>query len=205
MTDAPRLHRRAALTGLAALGLAAAAPARLVAEPKLLLGVQFLGAEDAPVQMIEYVSLTCPHCARFHIDVYPEIKRDYIETGKVRLEFREVYFDRVGLWAAMLARCGGEDRYFGFISLLLEKQEQWSRSDDLMGEFKRLGRQGGLSDAEVEACLTDADGQRALVEMYQQYYEDPRLTGTPTLIVDGEKVENPFRDLRAAIDAALGS
>lgn len=205
MTDAPRLHRRAALTGLAALGLAAAAPAPLLAEPKLLLGVQFLGAENAPVQMIEYVSLTCPHCARFHVDVYPEIKRDYIDTGKVRLEFREVYFDRVGLWAAMLARCGGEDRYFGFISLLLEKQEQWSRSEDLMGEFKRLGRQGGLSDAEVEACLSDAEGQRALVEMYQEYYEDPRLTGTPTLIVDGEKVENPFRNLRTAIDAALGS
>ena len=164
-----------------------------------------LGDPDAPVTVIEYASFTCPHCATFHAQVYPELVRDYVETGKARIEVREVYFDRVGLWAGMLARCGGEDRYFGLISLLLSRQAEWSRSDDLLGAFQSLGRQAGLSDAEVEACLTDADGQRALVEMYQGYYDDPLLTGTPTLVVAGRKIDNPsFRNLSAAIDDALG-
>ena len=203
------LSRRTALAGLSLAGLSAFAglglPGVARAQSRLALGVFSLGDPEAPVEIIEYVSLTCPHCATFHAQVYPELVRDYVETGKARIEVREVYFDRVGLWAGMLARCGGEDRYFGLISLLLSRQAEWSRSDDLLGAFQSLGRQAGLSDAEVEACLTDADGQRALVEMYQGYYDDPLLTGTPTLVVAGRKIDNPsFRNLSAAIDDALG-
>lgn len=203
------LSRRTALAGLSLAGLSAFAglglPGAARAQSRLALGVFTLGDPEAPVEVIEYVSLTCPHCATFHAQVYPELVRDYVETGKARIEVREVYFDRVGLWAGMLARCGGEDRYFGMISLLLSRQAEWSRSEDLLGAFQGLGRQAGLSDAEVEACLTDAEGQRALVEMYQGYYNDPLLTGTPTLVVAGRKVENPsLRNMSAAIDAALG-
>ena len=82
-----------------------------------------LGAEDAPVKMVEYASFTCPHCAAFHDTVFKPLKADYIDTGKVRFEFREVYFDRYGLWAAMVARCGGEMRYFGITDILFQTQQ----------------------------------------------------------------------------------
>ncbi|MFO7854682.1 MAG: DsbA family protein [Paracoccaceae bacterium] len=207
-----RIGRRAALVGLGAAGAVAAAPlGRALAqesETELALGLFAQGDPEAPVKVIEFASLTCPHCATFHTEVYPQLKRDYVDTGKIRMEFREVYFDRLGLYAGMLARCGGEQRYFGFISLLLERQEEWARTEtpeDLLETFSRYGRQVGLSDERVRACLADEAGQRALVEQYREYYEDPRLTGTPTLVVDGDKVADwSFESLSSAIDAALG-
>ena len=68
------------------------------------------GAEDAPVEIIEYASYTCPHCANFHQGAYKQLKKDFIDTGKVKFIYREVYFDRYGLWASMVARCGGPAR-----------------------------------------------------------------------------------------------
>jgi protein-disulfide isomerase len=201
------MTRKALATGLAALAAligAALAPAS-AQETEPLRGIQIQGDPDAPVTIIEYVSLTCPHCASWHDEVYPEVKAEYIDTGKARLEFREVYFDRFGLYAAMLARCAGDEkRYFGFVDLILERQDDWTRSEDVLAALQRLGRQGGLTDERVEACLTDSAFQKDLVEMYQEYYEDPRLTGTPTLIVNGEKVERPsFDNMAAAIEAEL--
>ena len=74
-----------------------------------------LGDVNAPIEIIEYASMTCPHCANFHSDVYPQLKANYIETGKVKFVFREVYFDKYGMWASMIARCAGPDRFFGVI------------------------------------------------------------------------------------------
>ena len=117
---------------------------------------------------------------------------------------REAYFDRFGLMAAIVARCGGEERYFGFIDLFLTRQSRWARADDIPAELAKMGRQGGLTEEQVNACLADSTAERALVEMYRDYREDPRFTGTPTLIVDDKKVENPsYENMKAAIDAAL--
>lgn len=194
--------RQVLALGLAALTVLAVPAAGQEAEP--LRGVQIKGDPDAPVHVIEYVSLTCPHCATWHAEVFPAIDKDYVETGKVRFELREVYFDRFGLWAAMLARCGGESRYFGFIDLLLDEQEAWTRADDIPQALFRVGRKGGLSDDRIEACFADEAFQKDLVGMYQEYYEDPLLTGTPTLIVEGEKIEAPsVENMTAAIEAAL--
>lgn len=198
--------RRAALAGLAAIPAAAAVPA-FAQHAGPARGVFTLGDPDAPVHVIEYASLTCPHCATFHASVYPKIKADYIDTGKARLELREVYFDPQGLWAALLARCGGEERYFAFISVLLERQRDWAQTDPaaVAVELGRIGRQGGLTDDQINACISDQTAQRDLVEMYQGYRDDPNLTGTPTLVVEGVKVENPTVErLAAAIDEALG-
>ncbi len=168
-------------------------------------GAYGYGNPDAKVTVIEYASLTCPHCANFHVGPYQELKRDWIDTGKVKLIYREVYFDRLGLLGAQLARCGDKDRYFGFIDVMLRQQDRWAHSDDPVGELKKIGRLGGLTDAQIDACFNDDAEARKLVEMYQTYREDPRLTGTPTLIVDGEKVENPTAErLSAAIEKALG-
>jgi protein-disulfide isomerase len=203
MTTKRHFTRRTALSLIGAAGAAASLPGAARAKD-LLLGEQAQGAADAPVTVIEYASLTCPHCASFHTDVYPELKANYIDTGKIRFVMREVYFDRLGLWGGIVARCDGGARYWGFIDHLMRTQSEWTQAEDVMAGFKKIGRIGGLTDEAVEACLNDQAGAKALVEQYQEYRKDPRLTGTPTLIVGDEKVENPSYDrLAAAIDALL--
>ncbi len=196
-----------AAASLAGVSSARAAPADESVETSpsgMVLGVQAQGAEDAPVTVIEYVSLTCPHCGAFQEEVHPQLKSEFIDAGKIRYEVREVYFDRFGLQASKVARCAGPDRYFGFLDLFLTRQKRWTEAGDIVAELAAMGRQGGLSAERIEACLTDSAGERALVEMYQSYYQDPRLTGTPTLIVGEEKVDDPsFENLKAAIEAEL--
>jgi len=110
-------------TGGAAIALSAGAGQMAFAqEATIEIQDMVMGAEDAPVEIIEYASFTCPHCARFHADVWPQLKADYVETGKVRFIYREVYFDRFGLWASMIARCGGEGRFFAFTDLIYKEQ-----------------------------------------------------------------------------------
>lgn len=202
-TPLPRLTRRGAMASMAAAGAVALAPMGARAEP-IALGERFEGAEDAPVTVYEYVSFTCPHCAHFHKTVYPELKKTYVDTGKVKLVLREVYFDRLGLMGGLLARCEGGARYWGFVDMMLRTQADWTRSEDLLAAFKKMGRLGGLTDEQVQACVTDQDAARSLIEQYDGYRKDPRLTGTPTLIVGDEKIENPtFERLSAAIDALL--
>ena len=205
MRFSPTLDRRGVLAGMTAL-----AAGRIFAGPALAEGdmptteslVQ--GDPNAPVKLIEYASLTCPHCANFHVNAYQDLKREYIETGKANLEVREVFFDKEGLWGAMLARCGGEAKYFGFVDLLFRKQKEWSRAEDVPGELMKIGRLGGLTNEEMTACLQNNNFARALVEKYQGYRDDPLLEGTPTLILDGEKLNHSsFEAISAAIDAKL--
>lgn len=203
MTFSTLFTRRAALSLIGAAGAAMTlgAPARA---GTLMLGEQIEGSAAAPVTVIEYISLTCPHCARFHVTAYQDLKKNYVDTGKVKLILREVYFDRLGLWGAMVARCDGGARYWGFVDHMLRTQQEWTQTDDVMAAFKKIGRIGGLSDAQVETCLGDQQSAKALVEQYQEYRKDPRLTGTPTLIVGDEKIDNPtYERLAAAIDALL--
>ena len=90
-----------------------------------------LGNPDAPVTVIEYASYTCPHCARFHEGPFKQLKADYIDSGKINFVYREVYFDRYGLWASMIARCAGTpDAFFGMSDLIYEKQSTWSRAGE---------------------------------------------------------------------------
>ncbi len=112
-----------------------------------------IGTTDAKINFIEYASFTCPHCADFHAQIFPKLKADYIDTGKLRFEYREVYFDRFGLWAAMVARCGGEMRYFGITDILFDTQREWAATDDpnaVVASLKKIGRTAGMDDAKVD-------------------------------------------------------
>ena len=107
-----------------------------------------LGDVNAPIEIIEYASMTCPHCANFHSDVYPQLKEYYIETGKVKFVFREVYFDKYGMWASMIARCAGPDRFFGIIDQMFEKQKTWSRAGNdlaIVTELSKIGKLEALA------------------------------------------------------------
>jgi protein-disulfide isomerase len=167
------------------------------------------GDENAPVTVIEYASYTCPHCASFHTGPYKQLKADYIDTGKIRFVYREVYFDRFGLWASMIARCAGPDRFFGVSDLLYSGQQTWARAGDpnqIVEELRKIGRLAGVSDDELNACLQDADKAQTLVAWYQANAEADDITSTPTFIIDGTKYSNlSYDDMSARIETALGN
>ena len=148
-----------------------------------------LGDPDAPVKVIEYASFTCPHCADFHRDTFKDFRAQYIDTGRVHFTYREVYFDRYGLWASMIARCAGDERFFGVADLLYQQQSQWAREADAVAvadALKRIGAQAGLDQATLDACLTDAGQAEALVAWYQENAQRDGIRSTPSFLINGE-------------------
>lgn len=166
-----------------------------------------LGDEDAAVTVIEYASFTCPHCRSFHEGPFKQLKADYIDTGKIRFIYREVYFDRYGLWAGMVARCGGERRYFGLVDLIYQNQSVWTASNDpvqVAENLRRLGRQAGLTDAGLDACLQDGDKAQAMVALWQQHSERDDINSTPSFVINGIKYSNmSYADFSAVLDKEL--
>ena len=164
------------------------------------------GNPDAPVTVIEYASFTCPHCAAFHAGPYKQLKSDYIDTGKINFVYREVYFDRYGLWASMIARCAGPDRYFGMADLIYSGQSEWSRAGDpsaIVDELRKIGRLAGLDNDTLEACLQDADMARTLVAWYQENAEADSIDSTPSFVINGKKYSNmSYSEMAQIIDDA---
>ena len=166
------------------------------------------GDEDAPIEMIEYASFTCPHCATFHTDVYPKLKINYIDKGLVKFIYREVYFDKYGMWASMIARCAGADRFFGMTDQIYRKQSNWARAESDMAivtELRKIGLLAGLDESQLSACLQDGLKLRALVEWYSQNAKRDEIKSTPTLIINGEKHSNQsYEQLTEILDEILG-
>ncbi|MFT5064697.1 MAG: protein-disulfide isomerase [Yoonia sp.] len=166
------------------------------------------GSADAPVEIVEYASFTCPHCATFHANVYPQLKAEYIDTGKVRFVYREVYFDRYGLWASMIARCGGEMRFFGIADLIYEKQRDWTASGDpatIVDALRTLAKTAGMTDAMLDECLDDAEKAQNLVGWYQANAERDDVRSTPSFLIDGEKYSNmSLAEFKTVLDEKIG-
>lgn len=202
-----KLNRRA-MIALAAAATAAMTPA-LAQEAATAAGPGdfSLGSPDAKVKLVEYASFTCPHCANFHANAYGQLKKEYIDTGKVYFTLREVYFDRYGLWAALIARCGGEMKYFGIHDMLYEKQKEWAGSEDPMQvveNLKGIGRAAGLDDAAMDVCLNDTASAEALIKQFQTNFEADGVKGTPTFFINGTMYSNmTFEDMKAILDAEL--
>lgn len=193
---------------LLAFGPAAAQEATTDAAPAKVEIQDFsLGSPDAKVEVIEYASFTCPHCANFHATVYPELKKDYIDTGKIKFTYREVYFDRYGLWAAMIARCGGEMRYFGIADMLFDQQKEWAASDNptvVVENLKKIGRTAGLEDATMDACMQDGAKAEAMVAHYQETSTADGLEGTPSFKINGTMHSNmSYDEMKSILDAEL--
>ncbi|WP_299563273.1 DsbA family protein [uncultured Sulfitobacter sp.] len=166
-----------------------------------------LGNPDSPVEIIEYASFTCPHCATFHTGAFKELKADYIDTDKIKFVYREVYFDRFGLWASMIARCAGPEKFFGMADLIYAGQAEWSRAGEpaaIIEELRKIGRLAGMDNDTIEACLQDGDKAKTLVAWYQENAEADDISGTPSFIINGEKYANmSYADMKKIIDAAL--
>jgi protein-disulfide isomerase len=176
-----------------------ATPAEAVTIPEMAWG-----DPEAPVTLIEYASFTCPHCANFHADQYQQLKA-YIEDGRVRYVFREVYFDRFGLWASILARCSGDTmRFFGIAEVLYAQQRDWigdQQPATIAANLQTIGLTAGLDQPTIDACFSDQAKAEALVAWFEENRAADNITGTPTLIINGETYSNmAFPDLAAIID-----
>ncbi|MGX0876613.1 protein-disulfide isomerase [Roseovarius sp. MBR-154] len=165
-----------------------------------------MGPEDAKVTIIEYASFTCPHCANFHKGPLKELKADYIDTDKVHFIYRDVYFDRFGLWASMVARCGGEEKFFGISDMLYEQQREWTDGQpaEIADNLRRIGKVAGIEPDALDACLNDEAKAKALVAWYQENAEAHDVNSTPTLIINEQKYSNmAYDDLKAIIEEKL--
>ncbi len=203
---------RRALMAMAAAMAASPALAQETAAPETAAAATevkdfSLGDPNAPVKIVEYASFTCPHCAHFHETVFKQLKAEYIDTGKVHFTLREVYFDRYGLWAALVARCGGDMRYFGISDILFATQQEWAASSDpnvVVQNLRTIGISAGLTNEALDACLADAALVEAMVARFETNMKADGVEGTPTLFVNGTKHPNmSFEDLKAIIDEEL--
>lgn len=166
-----------------------------------------MGAEDAPLTVIEYASFTCGHCANFHDESWPKLKTEYIDTGKVRFIQRDIYFDAVGLWAGILARCGGTEKYYAVSDMLFSDQKKWlagGSGDEIATNLRKIGLKAGMTEDQMTACWDDTAKAESLVATFQKNASADEIEATPTFIVGGEKVSNqPWDDLRQLIDTKL--
>ena len=168
------------------------------------------GNDNAPIVFVEYASLTCPACAAFHSNVYPQLNEEYIETGKVKFIHREIYFDKAGLWAALTARCTNVvNRYFGMLELLYSEQPSWSRqesSDKIVDALLKISSKSGIKKAKAISCLEDQEKALDLVNQYQIYANKDAIESTPTFIINGKKYTNrSYNELKKIFDKELGN
>lgn len=168
-----------------------------------------LGNPDAPVKVTEYASFTCSHCGAFHNEGFKDLKANYIDTGKVHFTYREVYFDRAALWASLVARCGGEEKFFGISGLIYKGQREWMGNGDpvqMADGLRKIARVAGLSSETIDACLADQDKAQALAEWFQANAEADGIESTPSFIIGDDRViGNNYGKLREVIDAQVGN
>ncbi len=168
-----------------------------------------LGEPDAPVTVIEYASYTCPHCRTFHLGPFGELKADYIETGQVHYIYREVYFDRPGLWAGLVARCAGPDRFFGLVDEIYRQQPEWARQESaeaVAGALRRIGLTAGIEPEALDACLSNAEKAVAMQAVFEANAAEHDINSTPSFVINGTTYQNmSYDDFSALIDAEIGS
>ncbi len=164
-----------------------------------------IGKAEAPVTVVEYASLTCPHCATFQINTLPEFKKEYVDTGKVKVVFRDFPLDGVALRAAQIARCGGPDRAAGYVDVIFRQQSQWATSQDPIAALKQIGKFGGLSDAQMDACLADKSLEDAILKSRLDGQTKFKVNSTPTLVVNDKTYPGAasFADLKKIVDPLI--
>ena len=179
-----------ALGGLADISVVSQAQAQALLMQPGPLGDMALGDEKAPITIIEYASMTCPHCAAFHATTFPELKKRYIDTGKVRFIFREFPLDQLALAAFLLARCAGPDKYFPMIDTLFQQQKEWVTQKPL-GPLMAIAKQAGMSETAFNECLQNqklVDG----IEDVRQRAMKLKVESTPSFFVNGKPLRGAF-------------
>ena len=171
------------------------------------LGDMALGPADARVKIIEYASMTCPHCAAFTKETFPKLKATYIDPGKVRYIFREYPLDQVALLGAVLARCiakGDAPKFFNVIEVLFASQTEWA-SNKPIEPLKRITKQLGMNDQDFEACADNQSIGKGIVATRDYAYDRLKVNATPTFFINGQKIEGEasFEEFAKVIDPML--
>lgn len=169
------------------------------------MGEKWLGEENAPVTVIEYASMTCGHCKSFHEQVLPGLKEKYVDSGKVRLIFREFPFDPRAVAAFMLARCAPEERYFPLIDVLFKQQAEWARVNDPVPPLEKIAKLAGFTQESFEACLKNQKVLDSVLAVQKKAQETYGVNATPTFFIQGEKYAGDYtvEALSAEIDSHL--
>ena len=169
----------------------AAAPADAKAAPDLMapgpLPDIAMGATDAPVTIVEYASMTCPHCAHFHTDVFPTLKSRYIDTGKVRFMLREFPLDPLAAAGFMVARCAGPEKRDAIVDLLYRQQKTWAVASDPAKALLGVLKQAGFTQESFDACLKDSKLYDAVLKTREIASESFKVESTPTFFINGKK------------------
>lgn len=165
-----------------------------------------IGDPNAPVTIIEYASMTCPHCAHFEETVFPGLKENWIDTGKARLVFRHFPLDGLALRASALMECMDEMRFFGFLDVLFRTQKQWATADDPLGALQNLAKQAGMDEATSEACLNDDAAITRILQQRKEASDKYDINSTPSFLVNGKAMPgaSSYEEFDAQLKELLG-
>ena len=164
-----------------------------------------VGSANAPNSIVEYASMTCPHCAQFQTEVFPQVKAKYIDTGKARYILREFPLDNLAAAAFMLARCSGNDRYYPMVDALFSTQESWAVPGvDAKDKLLQIARQAGMSKDEFDKCLTDKELFSKIVQVRQIANDKFQVDSTPTFFINGKRLkgDHQLKDFEVAFGDA---
>jgi len=166
-----------------------------------------LGPADAKVQVVEYASASCSHCARFNNTVFPAFKAKYIDTGKVHYTLREFLTppEEVAAAGFLVARCAGKDKYFTVLDAIFKNQEEMFQTGDFRGVLLRIAQSAGMTEDQFNKCVSDPEALKALNARVQRAINTEKISGTPTFVVNGKQVatgEVTLAQLEAAVAAA---
>jgi protein-disulfide isomerase len=168
-------------------------PVILADAPAALLQIskddRILGNPDAPITIVEYASMSCPHCAHFASDVLPELKKEWIDTSKAKLVFRDFPLDKLALRAAMVQRCAPPDRFYAFVDTFFADQEKWVMADDYKVALARLAELGGMSKNEFDTCLKNSALENQILQERLVASKDLGVNATPTFFINGAKFD----------------
>jgi protein-disulfide isomerase len=203
------LRRMPCLLAVAVVVLVLAAgqalPARAGEHLADRVGDRGLGRSTAPIVMIEYYSLDCPHCAAFHLDAFPQLKAEFIDTGKVRFVFRDFPLSWAALEAAIMTHCAPPERYFDMQDALLRSGEQWSKAESTRKAVGEIGAAQGVSEATFQACLEARVWEQQVFESQKFARDVLGVKATPTFIINNDKLEGnvPFEKLSMGLTRLL--
>ena len=186
-------------------------PQTLLANEKSALEISedefVIGNKDAPITIIEYASMSCSHCASFHNNTLPDIKKEYIDTGKVRMVFRDYPFNYPALLGSMMMRCITNDLRYDYMNALYKLQNTWVNKDPKISkkELYKIMQSGGMTKDEFNECYSNLDNENLILDGVMAAQKDFNIKSTPSFIVNGNLVEGNknIKEFRQIIDKIL--
>ena len=175
------------------------------AESMIMPSDRVMGDENAPIEIIEYASFTCSHCANFHKNTLPKLKENYIDTGKVKFVLRPMPWDNRALAVSLITYCAPKEAYAGFSDAFFNSAETWARSDTFLDDIKKIARLGGMTGKQVESCIADSGVRKVVDKTIDTATKQHGVKATPTFFINGQKVEGaiPYAEFAATIDKIL--